>query len=162
MKKEMAVFGAGCFWGAEHLIREVNGVLETEVGYVGGSTPSPTYADVKTGATGHAEAVSVVFDSDVLSFEALLGYFFMLHDPTQLNRQQNDIGTQYRSVIFCQNDQQTQTALAVKARVQTSGKWKNPVVTEIAPSAPFTRAEDYHQDYLIKNPDGYTCHFWRK
>jgi methionine-S-sulfoxide reductase len=158
---ETAVFGAGCFRGVENILREVPGVIETTVGYCGGELKNPKYEQVKKGNTGHAEVIEVEFDNAVLSFEDLLGYFFRLHDPTQLNRQENDIGTQYRSVIFYQSDEQKKTAEKVKAEVDASGKWKRPVVTQIVGEQMFWPAEEYHQDYLRKNPGGYNCHFLR-
>jgi peptide methionine sulfoxide reductase msrA/msrB len=160
-RKETALLAGGCFWGMEDLIRKIPGVLETVVGYTGGTTPDATYEQVHTGRTGHAESVQIVFDPDVLSFEDLLGWFFRMHDPTTMNQQGNDTGTQYRSAIFYTSEEQRKTAEKVKARVDASGKWKRPVVTQIAPAGPFWKAEDYHQDYLQKNPGGYTCHFLR-
>jgi peptide methionine sulfoxide reductase msrA/msrB len=159
---EAVVLAGGCFWGMEDLIRKIPGVIDTEVGYAGGKTTKPTYNDVKTGSTGHAESVRVVFDPKKLSLSDLLEkWFFRMHDPTTLNRQGNDVGTQYRSAIFVTNAEQRKAAEVVKERVNKSGKWKKPVVTEIVEAGPFTRAEDYHQDYLEKNPGGYTCHFMR-
>ncbi len=160
-RRETALLAGGCFWGMEEIIRGIPGVLETEVGYTGGTTPNATYEQVKTGKTGHAESIRVVFDPERLSYEELLGWFFRMHDPTTQNRQGNDTGTQYRSAIFYLNDQQKRTAEAVKARVDASGKWKRPIVTEIVPAGDFWTAEGYHQDYLEKNPGGYTCHFLR-
>jgi peptide methionine sulfoxide reductase msrA/msrB len=160
---ESVVLAGGCFWGMEDIIRKIPGVVETEVGYAGGKTAKPTYNDVKTGSTGHAESVRVVFDPKKLSFADLLEkWFFRMHDPTTLNRQGNDVGTQYRSAIFVANAEQRKTAEVVKERVNKSGKWKKPIVTEIVDAGPFTPAEDYHQDYLEKNPGGYTCHFMRE
>ena len=159
---EVAILGAGCFWGVEELLRAVPGVLDTEVGYSGGSLKNPGYSDVKTGETGHAEVVQIHFDPKVLSFSALLDLFFRLHDPTTLNRQGNDIGTQYRSVIFYQSAEQKRVAEAKIKEVDASGKWKKPVATAIVAAEKFYSAEGYHQDYLQKNPDGYTCHFWRE
>ncbi|OJH37960.1 peptide-methionine (S)-S-oxide reductase [Cystobacter ferrugineus] len=149
----------------EDLLREIPGVIETEVGYTGGSKlfSRPTYDDVHTGRTGHAEAVRVVFNPKLLTYEALLEkWFFRMHDPTTLNRQGNDVGTQYRSAIFYLSDEQRRVAEKVRARVDASGKWKRPVVTEISPAGDFTPAEQYHQDYLVKNPGGYTCHYMRE
>ncbi|MEK7799791.1 MAG: bifunctional methionine sulfoxide reductase B/A protein [Acidobacteriota bacterium] len=160
-KREVAVLAGGCFWGVEEILRAIPGVIDIEAGYTGGSTPNATYEDVHTGSTGHAESVRVVFDPDRLSYEDLLGYFFRLHDPTTLNRQGNDAGTQYRSAVFYANEAQRRVAEAVKARVEASGKWKRPLTTEIVPAAEFWLAEEYHQDYLQKNPGGYTCHFLR-
>jgi peptide methionine sulfoxide reductase msrA/msrB len=159
---ETAVLAGGCFWGMEEILRAVPGVVETEVGYTGGTTNVPRYEDVKTGRTGHAEAIRVVFDPKRLSFADLLEkWFFRMHDPTTLNRQGNDVGSQYRSAIFVTSDEQQETAEAVKKRVQETGKWKRPIVTEIVKEGSFTSAEDYHQDYLQKHPGGYTCHFLR-
>lgn len=159
--RETATLAGGCFWGMEEIIRKLPGVLETEVGYTGGSTPNPTYEVVKTGRSGHAEAIQVVFDPARLSFEELLRFFFRLHDPTTLNRQGNDVGTQYRSAIFYHTEAQRLTAERVKDQVNRSGRWKRPVVTEITKAGPFYPAEDYHQDYLQKHPGGYTCHYLR-
>jgi len=159
---ETAVLAGGCFWGMEDLLRKIPGVLETEVGYAGGETDSPTYNTVKTGRTGHAESVRVVFDPSVISYGELLEkWFFKMHDPTTLNQQGNDRGSQYRSAIFYTSDAQKKTAEEIKRKVDQSGKWKRPVVTEIVKAGAFTAAEDYHQDYLEKNPGGYTCHFMR-
>lgn len=158
---EVAVLGAGCFWGVEEILRKVPGVINTTVGYSGGTTPDPTYRQVCTGSTGHAEVVKVEFDPEKLTYEELLDYFFRLHDPTTLNRQGNDMGTQYRSVIFYQDDEQKKVALKKKQEIDRSGKWQNPVVTEVTASRPFYPAEEYHQDYLQKNPDGYSCHYLR-
>jgi peptide methionine sulfoxide reductase msrA/msrB len=159
---ETAVLAGGCFWGMEELLRKIPGVIDTEVGYAGGSTASPTYEAVKTGSTGHAEAVRIVFDPSKLSYAELLEkWFFRMHDPTTRNRQGNDVGTQYRSAIFVSSPDQRKTAEAVKARVDQSGKWKAPLVTEIVEAGPFTAAEGYHQGYLEKNPGGYTCHWLR-
>jgi peptide methionine sulfoxide reductase msrA/msrB len=159
---ETAIFSGGCFWGMEELLRAVPGVLETEVGYAGGATVNPRYADVKTGSTGHAESIRVVFDPKAISYADLLEkWFFRMHDPTTRNRQGNDVGSQYRSAIFYVSEEQRVVAEDVKARLTKSGKWPRPVVTEVVPAGPFTAAEDYHQDYLQKNPGGYTCHFMR-
>jgi len=159
--KHVATLAAGCFWGVEEIIRSIPGVLETQVGYTGGGTDHPTYKDVSKGNTGHAEAVQILFDPSKLSYEALLSWFFRLHDPTTMNRQGNDRGTQYRSTIFVYNDEQRLTAEAVRSRVDRSGKWKDPVVTEIVAAKGFWTAEEYHQKYLVKNPQGYTCHYLR-
>ncbi|HYV86097.1 MAG TPA: bifunctional methionine sulfoxide reductase B/A protein [Patescibacteria group bacterium] len=160
-RKETALLAGGCFWGMEELLRKIPGVLQTVVGYTGGTTPDATYEDVHTGQTGHAESVQIVFDPDVLSYEDLLGWFFRMHDPTTMNQQGNDQGSQYRSAIFYTSDEQRRTAEKVKSRVDASGKWKRPVVTQIVPAGPFWKAEEFHQDYLQKHPDGYTCHFLR-
>lgn len=159
---ETAVLAGGCFWGMEDILRKIPGVLETEVGYAGGSSASPNYEQVKTGRTGHAESVRILFDPKQISYADLLEkWFFKMHDPTTKNRQGNDVGTQYRSVIFVTSDAQRKTAEEVKALVNRSGKWKSDVVTEIVQAGAFTPAEDYHQDYLVKHPGGYTCHFMR-
>jgi peptide methionine sulfoxide reductase msrA/msrB len=159
---ETAVLAGGCFWGMEEILREIPGVLETEVGYTGGKTAAPTYEDVKTGRTGHAESVRITFDPKKLSYAELLeNWFFRMHDPTTVDRQGNDRGTQYRSAIFVTSPEQRKIAEEVKARVDASGKWKHPVVTQIVEAGEFTRAEEYHQKYLVKHPGGYTCHFMR-
>jgi peptide methionine sulfoxide reductase msrA/msrB len=159
---ETAVFAGGCFWGMQELLQSIPGVLDTEVGYTGGSTPNPTYEAVRTGRTGHAESVRILFDPKRLTYERLLeDWFFRMHDPTTQDRQGNDVGTQYRSAIFYTSPEQKATAEAVKARVDKGGKWRRPVVTEIVEAGAFTRAEDYHQDYLQMHPGGYTCHFMR-
>ncbi|HEX3696529.1 MAG TPA: bifunctional methionine sulfoxide reductase B/A protein [Polyangia bacterium] len=159
---ETAVLAGGCFWGMEEIIRQIPGVIETEVGYTGGKTAAPTYSDVHTGSTGHAESVRIVFDPKKLTYADLLEkWFFRMHDPTTLNRQGNDVGSQYRSAIFVTSPEQRKIAEEVKARVERSGKWKHPIVTQIVDEGTFTRAEDYHQKYLQNNPGGYTCHFLR-
>jgi len=161
-KLETTVLAGGCFWGMEELLRGIPGVVKTDVGYAGGKTKNPTYGDVKTGTTGHAESVRIVFDPAKISYADLLEkWFFRMHDPTTANRQGNDVGTQYRSAIFVTSPEQRKVAEEVKARVDKSGKWKRPIVTEIVEAGPFTPAEDYHQKYLEKNPGGYTCHFMR-
>ncbi len=159
--REIAVLAGGCFWGVEEIIRGIPGVLETQVGYTGGNLEHPGYKDITTGKTGHAEAVQIAFDPHKISYEEILGWFFRLHDPTTQNRQGNDVGTQYRSSIFVYDDIQRKAAETVKDRVDKSGKWKSSVVTEIVQAKPFWRAEEYHQKYLIKNPNGYSCHFLR-
>ncbi|MCC6522832.1 MAG: bifunctional methionine sulfoxide reductase B/A protein [Polyangiaceae bacterium] len=159
---ETAILAGGCFWGMEGLLREIPGVVDTDVGYAGGSTPNPTYPEVSTGRTGHAEAVRVVFDPTRLSYAELLEkWFFRMHDPTTRDRQGHDVGSQYRSAIFVTSSAQREVATEVKARVDASGKWPAPVVTEIVEAGPFTPAEAYHQDYLEKHPDGYSCHYLR-
>ncbi len=158
---EKAVLAGGCFWGVEELLRQQPGVKQTVVGYTGGYSENPTYETVKTGVTGHAESIEVTFDPAKTSYEEILKFFFKLHDPTTANRQGNDVGTQYRSAVFYTNDAQKQTAEKVKALVEKSGQWKKPIVTEILPAQKFYPAEDYHQDYLQKHPQGYTCHYVR-
>ena len=145
-----ATFGAGCFWGVEVAFRQLDGVHDAAVGYAGGSRPNPTYEEVCTDRTGHAEVVQVTFDPARVSYERLLDLFFTSHDPTQLNRQGPDVGTQYRSVIFYHDEAQRAAAEAAKARWDASGRWKRPVVTEISQAPPFWRAEEYHQRYLEK------------
>jgi peptide methionine sulfoxide reductase msrA/msrB len=158
---ETATLAGGCFWGMEEIIRKIPGVIKTTVGYSGGTTANPTYEEVCTGSTGHAESIEVVFDPSKLSYEGLLDYFFRMHDPTTLNQQHNDRGTQYRSAIFYTSEEQKQTAERVKMRWDKSGKFDRPIVTEIAPATKFYSAEEYHQKYLVKNPGGYTCHVLR-
>jgi peptide methionine sulfoxide reductase msrA/msrB len=147
----------------EEILRKIPGVISTDVGYTGGVTANPTYEDVHTGRTGHAEAVRVVFDPSKLSYEDLLEkWYFRMHDPTTKDRQGNDMGTQYRSAIFVTSERQREIAERVKKRVDASGKWHAPVVTEIVEAGPFTPAEEEHQKYLQKHPDGYTCHYMRE
>ena len=158
---ETAILAGGCFWGMEGILREQPGVLDTEVGYTGGALANPTYADMKGGTTGHAESLRIEFDPTKTSYGALLDVFFQMHDPTTKNRQGNDLGSQYRSAIFFSTPaQKTEAEKAVK-RAQESGRWKRPIVTEISPASSFWPAESYHQDYLEKNPNGYTCHYLR-
>jgi peptide-methionine (S)-S-oxide reductase len=161
MAKEIATLAGGCFWGMEEIIRAIPGVINTTVGYTGGSIENPTYNIVKLGTSNHAEAVEVEFDPSKISFAELLNYFFRMHDPTTLNRQMNDIGTQYRSAIFYHSLEQQQTSLEAIKKQNSSGKWKNPVVTQVLKASKFYPAEEYHQDYLKKNPNGYTCHWLR-
>jgi len=158
---ETATLAGGCFWGVEELIRKMPGVIDTTVGYTGGTLKAARYEDVKTGRTGHAESLEIKFDPDRISYEEILRYFFRLHDPTTPNRQGNDIGTQYRSAIFVHDDKQREVAERVKQEVDASGKWTRPITTEIVPATEFWPAEDYHQDYLQKYPNGYTCHYVR-
>jgi methionine-S-sulfoxide reductase len=159
---EIAVLAGGCFWGVEDILREVPGVIDTDVGYTGGWVENPTYEDTHDSNSGHAESIRITFDPSVLSYEDLLeNWFFRLHDPTTLNRQGNDVGTQYRSAIFPQSPEQARVAEQVIARVQASGKWKKPITTTIEPASTWYSAEKYHQDYLKKNPGGYSCHYLR-
>ena len=162
MEKEIVVLAGGCFWGVEELLRKIPGVLNTDVGYSGGEDENANYNIVKTGKSGHAEAVRIEFDSSKISFEQILEHFFKLHDPTTKNQQGNDVGTQYRSVIFYKSDLQKEKSLMMIDRVNKSGAWEKPAVTEVIPLKKFITAEDYHQDYLVKNPAGYTCHYYRK
>jgi len=147
---ETATFGAGCFWGVEETFRQIPGVLDTAVGYLGGHTQNPTYQDVCTDETGHAEVVQVTYDPAKVSYDQLLNTFWESHDPTTLNRQGPDIGTQYRSAIFFHSPKQERIARASKEKMQASGKFRRPIVTEITPASRFYRAEDYHQKYLAK------------
>ena len=161
--REVAVLAGGCFWGMQDLLRKIPGVVETDVGYTGGWLANPRYDDTHDSKSGHAEAVRIVFDPRMLSYADLLEkWFFRMHDPTTLNRQGNDVGTQYRSAIFFEDDKQREVAEAVKARVQASGHWKGKITTEIVKASTWNKAEAYHQDYLEKNRGGYTCHFLRK
>jgi peptide methionine sulfoxide reductase msrA/msrB len=158
---ETSILAGGCFWGMEDIIRKIPGVIKTTVGYSGGTTPEPTYEEVCTGGTGHAESIQVEFDSTRLSYEELLNYFFRMHDPTTLNRQHNDVGPQYRSAIFYTSETQRKIAQAVKEKWDKSGKFSRPITTEITAAGKFYPAEDYHQKYLVKHPGGYTCHVLR-
>jgi peptide-methionine (S)-S-oxide reductase len=157
-----AYFATGCFWGAERRFWQMAGVLETKVGYMGGTRPNPSYEQVCTGVTGHAEMVKVIFDEAIVSYQRLLEEFWTMHDPTSLNQQGGDIGTQYRSAIFTTEHKQMETALASKAAYQTvlTAAGIGQICTEILPSegAEFFEAEEYHQKYLQKNPNGYDCH----
>ena len=158
---EKATFAAGCFWGVEETFRTLPGVLDTAVGFMGGTTENPSYREVCTGRTGHAEVVQLEYDPARISYDRLLDAFWSCHDPTTKDRQGPDIGTQYRSAIFYHSEEQRAAAERMKAVVDQSGKWRKPVVTEIVPAGPFYPAEDYHQDYLQKHRGGYTCHFVR-
>ena len=161
-KGEVAILAGGCFWGMENVMRKAPGILAIEVGYAGGPAGTLKYDDVKHGTTGAAEAVRIVFDPNKISYaDLLLHWYFRGHDPTQLNHQNNDMGTQYRSEIFTTNDAQAKIASAIKTIVDKSGKWKKPIVTKIEAASTWVRAEDYHQDYLIKNPNGYNDHYLR-
>lgn len=159
--RSMATIAGGCFWGVQELMRKLSGVIESVVGYTGGKTESPVYEQITTGRTGHAEAVQIIFDPNKISYAQLLRHFFRIHDPTTLNRQGNDAGSQYRSAIFYHDDNQRKVAEQVLKDVNASSRWKARVVTEVVPLARFYPAEGYHQDYLQKNPKGYTCHFLR-
>ncbi len=161
MATQQATLAGGCFWCTEAVFKDVIGVVAVESGYTGGHVAEPTYRQVCGGDTGHAEAIRITFDPEVVSYSDLLDIFFATHDPTQLNRQGNDIGTQYRSAIFPQTEEQRATAERVIARVEASGRWKRPITTSIEPAGPWYSAEDYHQDYLQKNVGGYTCHYVR-
>ncbi len=154
MSTKQTVLAGGCFWGIEELIRKEPGVIDTQVGYAGGSNDHPTYEHHPD----HAEAVQITYDTDTTSFKKLLDFFFRAHDPTTLNKQGNDRGTSYRSAIFYQDDREKAEGQQFIDLVNASGRWDGPVVTTLEPLTTFYPAEDYHQDYLQKNPDGYTCH----
>ncbi len=154
---EKAILAGGCFWGVEELIRNLPGVLSTVVGYTGGDVPNATYRNHGT----HAEGIEIMFDPSILSYRGLLEFFFKIHDPTTLNRQGNDMGLSYRSAIFYLDEQQKETAEKLIKEMEVSGKWPGKIVTEVVPASDFWKAEEEHQDYLRKNPYGYTCHFVR-
>jgi len=161
-QQEVAIVAGGCFWGMENVMRKAPGILKIEVGYAGGASKDVGYEDVASGTTGHAESVRIVFDPKVISYRDLLTHwYFRGHDPTQLDHQNNDVGTQYRSEIFVTSPEQARIAWEVKAKVDASGKWQHPLVTRIEPATTFVRAEAYHQDYLLKHPDGYNDHYLR-
>jgi len=153
---QIATFGAGCFWGVEDAFRQIDGVIKTEVGYSGGMKDNPSYEDVCSGVTGHAEVVRIEYDPEKVNYTDLLNVFWKIHDPTQYNRQGPDVGTQYRSVIFTHSPEQEQAALQSKKELQESSKYTNDIVTSIEPAQPFWRAEDYHQQYNEKNSR--SCH----
>ena len=154
MSQETAILAGGCFWGLEDLVRKQPGVLDTEVGYTGGQNDHPTYQR----HPGHAEALEITFDPTQTSYKRILDFFFQVHNPTTLNRQGNDRGTSYRSAIFYKNDEEKRVAEEMIDIVNQSGRWRDPVVTTLEPFTTFWPAEGYHQDYLVKNPGGYTCH----
>jgi peptide-methionine (S)-S-oxide reductase len=158
--REVAMFGAGCFWGVEAAFRELDGVKEAAVGYAGGHTRNPTYREVCSDTTGHAEVVRVEFDPAEVSYAQLVQLFFSIHDPTQRNRQGPDIGSQYRSVIFTFSEEQEAVAHRVKRALEASGEFRRPIATEIVPAAPFWRAEEYHQQYLARRGVA-SCHVRR-
>ena len=157
MSTERALLAGGCFWGMQDLIRRYPGVISTRVGYSGGDVPNATYRNHGT----HAEAVEIIFDPDKIRYRQILEFFFQIHDPTTRNRQGNDIGKSYRSAIFYTSDEQKRVAEDTIADVEASGLWPGKVVTEVAPAGAFWEAEPEHQDYLERNPGGYTCHFIR-
>jgi peptide-methionine (S)-S-oxide reductase len=161
MNTEKILLGAGCFWGVEHIIKKMEGIVSTKVGYSGGDVKDPTYPMVCTGTTGHAEVVLVEYNPAIISTAKVLDLFFRLHDPTTVNRQHNDIGTQYRSVIFYFNEEQKKIADDVIAKLNEAKTFKDKVITQVMVASEFYSAEDYHQDYLDKNPDGYMCHILR-
>lgn len=157
MSTEKAILAGGCFWGVEELFRHYPGVTSTVVGYTGGEVPNATYRNHGN----HAEGIEIQFNPEQLPYRKLLEYFFQIHDPTTRNRQGNDIGASYRSAIFYSNEEQRDIALALIADMEASGKWPGKIVTEVVPEVEFWNAEAEHQDYLQKNPYGYTCHFER-
>ena len=157
MTTEKAILAGGCFWGVEDLIRALPGVVSTEVGYTGGDVPNATYRNHGS----HAEGIEVVFEPEKISYRKLLEFFFQIHDPTTRNRQGNDAGTSYRSAIFYLDDAQKSTADEVIKAVNASGKWPGPVVTEVVKAGDFWTAEKEHQDYLVRTPGGYPCHWVR-
>jgi peptide-methionine (S)-S-oxide reductase len=158
---ERAILAGGCFWGMEDLIRKLPGVTNTDVGYTGGTFPNPTYKDIQTKVTGHAEAIEITFDATVISYRVLLEFFFQIHDPTTKNRQGNDVGASYRSAIFYLDETQKKTAMQLINELNASQKWPGHIVTEVTAASEFYTAEGYHQDYLMQHPNGYTCHFIR-
>ena len=157
MNTEKAILAGGCFWGVEELIRQLPGVSKTVVGYTGGDVENATYRNHGT----HAEGIEITFDPTVLSYRKLLEYFFKIHNPTTLNRQGNDIGASYRSAIFYTNDEQRDTAMQLIEEMDASGVWPGKIVTQVVAAGDFWDAEEEHQDYLQKNPYGYTCHYER-
>ncbi len=159
---ETASFAAGCFWGTEEFFRKIPGVVESRVGFTGGTTPNPKYDDTHDGHTGHAESVEIKFDPNKVTYEHLLDQFFKMHDPTTKDRQGNDTGSQYRSAIFYHGEKQKQEALNFKKKVEKSGAWKGEITTEISEAKSFWPSEEYHQKYLVKNPGGYDNHYLRK
>ncbi len=161
-KTEKAILAGGCFWGVEELFRTLPGVIKTDVGYSGGTAPNPDYKLVSTGLSGHAESIEITFNPTKISYEKILKFFFTIHDPTEVNRQEHDIGTQYRSAIFYLNDEQKKIAEDVIKQANKSGVFKKPIATTLEKAGKFWPAEEYHQDYLQKNPHGYTCHHVRE
>ena len=149
-----AIFAGGCFWGMEEIFRELDGVINTETGYTGGKNKNPTYEN----HTGHAEALKIEYNPEEISYQQLLDFFFRVHNPTTLNQQGNDVGTAYRSAIFYAVEADRETAEDFIKLVDNSKRWKDPVITTLEPFVKFYPAEDYHQNYLQKNPEGYTCH----
>lgn len=160
MKSEVIVLAGGCFWGVEELFRQLPGVTNTEVGYAGGKKENAAYDSVKTGMTGHAEVIQISFDPTVISLDQIFDFFFRIHDPTTKDRQGNDVGTQYRSAIFTSDPTIAEKARQAIQRAQP--KWPKPIVTAIEAAQEFFPAEEFHQDYLQKHPNGYTCHYVRE
>ena len=157
---QKATFAAGCFWGVESAFRTIDGVIDTQVGYIGGENDDPTYEQVCSGRTGHAEALEITFDPEKVSYQQLVELFWRVHNPTQVNRQGPDRGTQYRSAIFFHSSEQKTVAEKSKARLDASKKWRKPIATEIVPASTFYRAEEYHQRYFEK-PGHPACHFFK-
>ena len=157
MTTEKTILAGGCFWGVEDLVRNLPGVISTEVGYTGGDVPNATYRNHGS----HAEGIEIVFDPAKLSYRKLLEFFFQIHDPTTRNRQGNDTGTSYRSAIFYLSEEQKKTAESLVVELEASKKWPGRIVTEVVPASDFWAAEKEHQDYLLKNPGGYTCYWIR-
>lgn len=160
--KDYIILAGGCFWGMEELFRNFNGVIDTQVGYTGGEKPNPTYKDIKTGITGHAESIKITYDTRKTNLTEVLRFFFKIHDPTTPNRQGNDVGTQYRSTVFIRNELQAATVTKVIDEVNSLKRFNKPIVTTVEREKRFYDAEDFHQDYLKKNPGGYSCHFIRE
>lgn len=157
MSIETAILGGGCFWCLDSVYRRVNGIASSVCGYAGGENANPTYEQICTGETGHAEVLKLSFDNALIDYKTILKIFFSIHDPTSLNRQGNDVGTQYRSIIFYQNSEQQQTAELLMQEIESSGLYKKPVVTLVQAAAPFYEAESYHQDYFNNNPGNGYC-----
>ncbi len=155
------VLAGGCFWGVEKLFKKLKGVVNTEVGYTGGDIINPTYSQICKGTTGHAEAVEITYDINLIKFEGVLKFFFRIHDPTILNRQKNDIGPQYRSAIFVYSEVEKQKAMKIINQINQANIFDNQILTEVKVLDKFYTAEDYHQDYLDKNPGGYNCHVYQ-
>ena len=158
-QNEFATLGGGCFWCIEAVYQRIDGVISAIPGYAGGHIVNPTYKEICTGKTGHAEVAKIEYDSGIITYEQIINIFWQAHDPTTLNRQGNDVGTQYRSVIFFHNESQEQIALKAKKEANKTGYWKNAIVTEITPLNNYSDAEDYHNDYYINNPNQPYCLF---
>jgi peptide-methionine (S)-S-oxide reductase len=159
---ETAILAGGCFWGMQELFRKLHGVISTKAGYTGGDLENPTYKEICNGNSGHAESIEVVFNPDEISYRDILKFFFKIHDPTTLNQQGNDIGSQYRSAVFASTEGQLLEAKELITVLDKSKIWQAPIVTEVKPAGPFYIAEEEHQDYLQKYPNGYSCHFIRE
>lgn len=158
---QQAILAGGCFWGMEELIRKLEGIIDIKVGYIGGKIKNPTYEIVSSGLSGHAEAVKIIFNPDIINYEKILRFFFQIHDSTTLNRQGNDIGSQYRSAIFYLNEEQREIGQDLIKKANDSKLFPGKIVTEITKAEEFYEAEEYHQDYLQKYPNGYSCHMIR-